>query len=166
MRIFFSVFVIMAGWFLLGAVKTFLLARSSESWPTVQGKIISSTVDSIHSHRGISYWADVLYEYSVDGMKQSSHNVAFDEYSSNEPSHARETVNRYPPGTYVTVHYSPAAHNESVLEAGIRVQTFFFPGICVVLLIFGILMFFFCPPRIFQRQQSSRNNTTINFSGS
>ena len=103
-RLFSSVFILVGGVILYFGVKSLLAANDSKSWPTVQGKIISSSVDSKRSDKGgTTYHAEVIYEYKVGGQTQSSHDVAFGGYGSSDPSHARSIVNKYPAGSDITV---------------------------------------------------------------
>lgn len=98
-RLFSSVFILVGGVIFYFGVKSLFSAKASRSWPTVQGKIISSSMDSKRSDKGgTTYHAEVLYEYNVSGQTQSSNDIAFGDYGSSDPSHARSIVNKYPAG--------------------------------------------------------------------
>lgn len=160
-RIFSSVFILIGGAVLFAGIKSLVSAKASESWPTVQGKVVSSQVDSKRSDKGgTTYHAEVLYEYLVEGQLQSSNRVAFGGYGSSDPSHARQIVNKYPPGSEVTVHYSPSSPGESVIETGISGRTFFLPGFGAVFFCAGLAMFIFFPAAI-KRQRASRSQTSF-----
>ena len=160
-RLFSSVFILVGGVILFFGMKSLLAANDSKSWPTVQGKIISSSVDSKRSDKGgTTYHAEVIYEYKVGGQTQSSHNVAFGGYGSSDPSHARSIVNKYPAGSDITVHYSPSSPSEAVLETGISGQAFFLPGFGAVFFSAGLGMFIFMPGAI-QRQQAARGVSEV-----
>jgi hypothetical protein len=146
-------------------VKSLFEANASKSWPTVPGKIISSSVDSKSGDKGgTTYHAEVLYEYRAGGQTQSSHDVAFGAYGSSDPSHARSIVNKYPAGSDITVHYSPSNPSKAVLETGISGQAFFLPGFGAVFFCAGLGIFIFIPGAI-QRQGAaggvSRSGVTI-----
>ena len=155
-RIFSSVFILVGGVILYFGVESLFAANASKSWPTVQGKILSSSVDSKRSDKGgTTYHAEVLYEYNVGGQTQSSHDVAFGGYGSSDPSHARSIVNKYRAGADVTVYYSPSNSSKAVLETGISGQAFFLPGFGAVFFSAGLAMFMFMPGAI-QRQRAAR----------
>lgn len=157
-RLFSSVFILIGGAILYSGVKSLFEANASKSWPTVQGKVISSSVDSKSSSKGgTTYHAEVLYEYRVGGETHSSNDVAYGSYGSSNPSHARSIVNKYPAGKEVTVHYSPSNPSKSVLEAGISGQAFFLPGFGAVFFCAGLGMFLFMPGAI-QRQRAARDS--------
>lgn len=93
-------------------------ARVSESWPTTDGEILSSTVRVDTDEDGTSYFGDVTFRYSVDDIVYTSDNVSFGQYGGNR-DHAEEIVARYPAGSGVTVHYDPADVETAVLEPGV-----------------------------------------------
>lgn len=155
-RLFSSVFILVGGVILFIGVKSLFAANASRSWPTVEGKVISSSVDSQRSDKGgTTYHAEVLYEYKVGGQTQSAHDVAFGAYGSSNPSHARNIVNKYPAGSDITVHYSPSNPSDAVLETGITGQAFFLPGFGAVFFSAGLAMFVFMP-RAIQRQRATK----------
>jgi hypothetical protein len=156
-RLFSLVFILVGGVILCLGVKSLFIANASKSWPTVQGKVISSSVDSKRSDKGgTTYHAEVFYEYKVGGQIQSSNDVAVGGYGSSNPSHARRIVNKYPAGSTITVYYSPSNPSKAVLEAGISRQAFFLPGFGAVFFGAGLAMFIFMPG-VIQRQQAARD---------
>ena len=106
----------------------------------------------------------MLYEYNVSGQTQSSNDIAFGDYGSSDPSHARSIVNKYPAGSDVTVHFSPSDPSKAVLETGISGQSFFLPGFGAVFFSAGLARFLFMP-RAIQRQRAAggvlRSGVTI-----
>jgi hypothetical protein len=148
-RLFSSVFILVGAAVLSVGVKTLLTANESKNWPTVDGKVISSTVDSKRGTKGATtYHAEVLYEFTVNGRKQSSNDIAFGSYSSSDPSHARSIVNRYPAG-------SPSDPAKAVLEVGISGQTYFVPAFGAFFFCAGLAFFVFAPAAL-QRQRAAR----------
>jgi hypothetical protein len=118
--------------------KQWLTARASTSWPTAEGKVLSSQVVKKRGSKGrTNYSADVMYEFTVDGTRRMHNDVSFGDYSSNSPSHAQEVVARYPVGKQVTVYYSA---DDSVLEPGSSWAVLMLPGIGAVFLLVGGLM--------------------------
>ncbi len=101
------------------AAVTLRRASASTDWPTTEGKVISSEVESHKGGEGgTTYGAEVLYEYSVSRTTHSGNKVSFGDYSSSNPGHAREIVNKYPADETVTVHYNPERPEVAVLEPG------------------------------------------------
>lgn len=115
---------LLAGWFIRST------ALQMASWPTVQGKVLSSTVTSKRERRtsGTSddrrsrnqtmYTAKVRYEYSVEGKRYESSRIGAMEQSSSSRSSAQSRADRYPVGGACTVHYDPSDPASAVLEVG------------------------------------------------
>ncbi|MBK7896985.1 MAG: DUF3592 domain-containing protein [Candidatus Promineifilaceae bacterium] len=93
-------------------------ARVSESWPTTDGEILSSSVRVDRDEDGTSYFGDVTFRYLVDDFSYTSDNVSFGQYGGDR-DHAEAIVARYPAGSGVTVHYDPADPETAVLEPGV-----------------------------------------------
>ena len=154
-RICSSIFLLVGGVILFFGVKSLISAKASESWPTVRGKIISSSVESNSGKNGTTYHAEVRYEYNVAGRVQSSNQVAFGDYGSSNPSDIHRIVMRYPAGAEVVVHYSPTSLTESVLETGISGKTFLLPGFGSIFFVIGLGVFNFWPG-IIQGQRAAQ----------
>jgi hypothetical protein len=93
-------------------------ARASESWPSVQGIVVSSSVQSTNDRDDDPYYsASVTYEYSVDGVTYSCGRVSYDT-TRGRLKDAQEKVKRYPKGKQVEVHYNPGNPDVAVLEPG------------------------------------------------
>jgi hypothetical protein len=106
-------------------------------WPTTTGLVVSSEVSESYNAEAddTSYYFDATYAYQVGARRLSGH-------SSLGPfswvADAREWVQSYPPGSEVTVYYSPSAPDRSVVwpEANIdlRVIELEFPLVLVLFL--------------------------------
>jgi hypothetical protein len=120
-------------------------AKASTEWPSVRGVVVLSEVDSRGGHRGTSYFAEVLYDYEVDGAKHCSNRIGYGDYGYSNPNEARKTVNRYPKGKEVDVFYMPEKPEESVLEVGIHIRTYFLPTFGAVFFLAGLGMIVFLP---------------------
>src|SRR5262249_20224359 len=113
------------GGIVLDVSRNLVNGAASNTWPTAEGKVISSNVRTSKRQlprSGIDetvYQADVHYEYAVAGRRYSSSRVSFSGYGPGDRSHADNIVNRYPAGSPVTVFYSPDAPETSVLERGV-----------------------------------------------
>ncbi len=120
----------------------------SRKWPHAPGVIVQSSMDSSSSksRRGVNeslgsynsrktttyHGANVVYEYTVDGKKQTGDNIIFGKFKSGNAKKVQETLARYPEGKTVDVYYEPGNAWNAVLEPG--------PGFTSMLLLgFGIL---------------------------
>ncbi|MDD4205780.1 MAG: DUF3592 domain-containing protein [Candidatus Delongbacteria bacterium] len=126
------------------------MAKKSETWPTVEGKILSSEVvrkTSSSSNGGSSttYHAEVEYEYTIDGKRYFSDRVSFGQYGSSDRGHAAGIVNIYSPGETATVYYNPEDYNLAVLETGAGFGSWMMLIIGSIFGIAGIVMFWKLP---------------------
>ncbi len=146
---FFSIllpmlFIIIGALILYFGFRNLERAMESPSWPTAQGRITQSSVGSHRNDEGgRTYHAEVLYKFKVNGTIFSSNRVAFGDYGSGDPSNAQSIVNRYPEGKNLTVYYMEDHPDISVLETGIKGQTWFIPGGGLLFLGAGIVLAFF-----------------------
>ncbi len=151
MRFFFSKlfpvpFILAGACTLFFGVRGLHRANESTTWPVADGTVQNSTVEyHSSSEGGGTYHAEVLYQFSVDGLTRSGNKVAFGDYGSGDPSHAQNIVNRYPKGKQVTVHYRPGDPDTCILEPGLQGQAWFLPGFGLVFLVVGSLMAIFLP---------------------
>jgi Protein of unknown function (DUF3592) len=145
-RLFALLPLLIGGGLLFAGVRLLLRAHASNDWPTVMGKVVSSSVDSSRSKdHGTTYHAEVLYEFTVRGTHYSSNDIAVGGYSSSNPARARRLVNQYPAGDKVIVHYSPSDPETSLLEPGIASSAFFLPGVGAFFFAIGLWMFICLP---------------------
>lgn len=124
-------FIILLTWFAPVGVIVILAAigshRSSvtRNWPSAPGTIVSSEVEArtikvLERNResGIRFkernFANIVYEYNVDGEIYSNNRVAIGVDRGNFG--VAKTVARYPAGRRVTVYYNPNQRTDSVLE--------------------------------------------------
>ncbi|OHB21367.1 MAG: hypothetical protein A3J67_03435 [Parcubacteria group bacterium RIFCSPHIGHO2_02_FULL_48_10b] len=140
---FVSLLIVLAG----GAVGYFFglpmaqNAMKSKNWPSAEGTV---TVSRLSTHTGsdsTTYGADIAYDYTVEGVLYTGSKVTFGDYSSSDPSHAREVVNRYSEGKSVIVYYNPDDPKTSVLEPGANWSSFMVAGIGGLFVLVGLLGF-------------------------
>lgn len=93
-------------------------AKASESWPSVEGEVLESRLESSRSKGKTSYSALVVYRYSVEGEEFEGDRVWFGQYSTNKRSEMHKIVKEYPAGKAVTVYFSPDDASEAVLQPG------------------------------------------------
>ena len=104
-------------------INMLIKGKASNSWPVCQGTVISSDIDQesktdSYEKQTVSYRANVVYSYLVDGKAFRSNRIAFETYSTSQKGKALTIVNRYPAGEIITVYYDPANPNSAILEKG------------------------------------------------
>ena len=133
-------------------------AKASADWPVAQGSVVSSQVvrrrSSGRDGVSVTYKAEVLYEYTVDGGKLLSNRVSFGQYSSSNPGRARRIANRYPKGKKAQVYYDPSDPEVAVLEPGARWSAYVPLGAGGVSVLAGMAVF--CAYVIVVRRRSRR----------
>ena len=102
-------------------------ASVSQNWPVVAGKIVYAGLRGGYfaAGRGIAHaeHAAIDYQYTVRGRDYTAHDV----YLGLDYENPQQTVQRYPVGTNVIVHYDPQKPSTAVLEPGLglnRMQWF------------------------------------------
>jgi hypothetical protein len=106
------------------------LARASESWPSAEGRILSST---IVKHEG-SFTPKISYEYSVKEEKFTGDEVNYNGLETDQET-AAAYVAKYPAGLTVRVFYDAEEPQTSVLEPGLREGGCAFLPVAVVTLV-------------------------------
>ena len=132
----------------LGARQT-LMGHASLKWPSVEGRVVSSSVSThhnSHARRGFlnsltstRYEPHVTYEYEVGGQTYRGNTMAFYDMEKISRHDADEIAERYAPETVVRVHYSPSAPDDSVLEPGLSIRQLKKPVVGVLFLVLGII---------------------------
>ena len=151
-RIFPFIFIIAGGVTAFFGIRGVIRAKESSTWPSVKGKVITSSVKSHHSSgkngSSTTYNANIVYKFTVDGETFNGDRVAYGDYGSSDSSHAHEIVNRYPARKKVTVHYMPDNPAECLLEAGLQTQAWFPPILGLIFFTIGTLMALFLPKAV------------------
>jgi hypothetical protein len=123
----FGVFMLVGIGLLLFGIQAWKNAEASRSWPSVEGRVISSEVKTLHSrsrsshggsHTSITYGAEIVYQYSYQGQEYRSNKVGMMSASSSDYSLADRTVRRYALGTPVKVFVNSKDPSEGVLTPG------------------------------------------------
>lgn len=117
-------------------------AKASEHWPTAEGTVIRSELDTHRSDGKTMYKADVAYEYEVQREHFESDRVWFGGgYSTNNRSEMQKIVADFPKGTPVTVYYNPDRPADAVLMPGAFTSSYaMFAGGMVALVLGGIAL--------------------------
>ena len=116
-------FILGAGLAIFGFVQR-KKAKTTESWPTASGSIVSSRLDQStrterrdnRTYTSTSYTPIVEYTYEVSGKTYQGNKVFPGASMSYDHGTAQGIVNRYQPGAVVTVHYDPVDPIQAVLE--------------------------------------------------
>jgi hypothetical protein len=132
-----SLFGLMGFVFVVLATSSRQAALISEDWPTVAGKVISSTILERHP----ADQGDTLAETVFEPVVEYSYTLQGNTYRGNAPADNHPLISRkraerinahYPPGAPLRLHYNPEKPSEAVLEAGAAIP--------VVFLVAGALM--------------------------
>jgi hypothetical protein len=113
---------------LLLVVSALREAVAMKRWPVAKGRVLSSTVEQYRAIAGAGnfgstrarmtlYRPVVVYEYEAAGQRFRGDRIAQSPGINNGvPIFAEKTVQRYPCGSAVDVHFNPKRPSESVLE--------------------------------------------------
>ena len=125
-RTFCSLFVMVG--MVVSCVGVWELIKSlrTKHWPVAEGIVQSAEVRS--GPDGDTYYAEVTYDYRVNGVSYTGDKIAVGEMSTSA-ANAQGILNRYPVGKKVTVHYAPAHPSEAVLETSIHGGTWLCLGL-------------------------------------
>ncbi|NNB85025.1 DUF3592 domain-containing protein [Corallococcus exiguus] len=99
-------------------VSTAVLQAQSTSWPTVQGTITRSEVETVRSNKSTTYRLKLAYTYSVDGQSHEGGKRRLYAWSTGDLEPVEALVTRYPVGATIPVYYRPAQPSEAVLQPG------------------------------------------------
>ena len=145
---------------------------AARDWPTVDGVVIKSTVESTYSTRkGKSrsrYYAKVTYEYKINEEKFVSNRVNLVEgektgsrkrglssrlgLTSTSKTSAKNVIRRYPKGKTVKVFYNPASPDVAALEIKMPVLVDLGLWMGIPLAIIGLLAFFWVKKNMIQTE--------------
>ena len=125
-RLFPIPFIIAGAAIFIFGVREWSLAKESSDWPSTDGVIIKSQVSERQSTTGSGssrrtttvYFADIVYDYTVNDQPFTGTRVSFGEYSSSNSTHARTVVKQYPVGSTVAVYYRPGEPDYCLLLPG------------------------------------------------
>ncbi len=152
-----------AGFFImLWGVLSLMEAKESTDWATTPGTVLSSSVYDSTNHdvdvKKSVYHASVIYEYYVDEKLYSGDRIAFGDYGSGDSSHAEDIVSRYLVGMDITVFYMPDSPDESVLEPGMTMQSYYVLGFGLVFFITGVLLLIYMPTLEEKQKQQQKDD--------
>jgi hypothetical protein len=123
------------------AVPSYYRAKGSTAWPTVEGRIDSSSVHSAREKNKTKYWSEVQFSYAVNGQTYQSHDVwASGGYRSSSKKEHQDVVDRYPPQKAVKVYYDPQKPASGILEPGVTFMNYMLLGIGGLFFVLGLGM--------------------------
>ena len=131
--------------------KNYVQAHDSVKWPTVQGTVERSTIESDRGNHGKVYSPHVVYVYSVNGSTFRGDRVSGGDYGSSSSSHAEKVIDQYPVGAVVEVHYLPGNPEVCLLEPGVTFTVCIYPIFGAMFLAAGVCLFLFLPKNFSQR---------------
>ena len=159
-RIFPLIFLAMGANFAVSGVRGLVRGKASMEWPNAQGKVVASSIVGRTFKDRTRYHAEILYEFFVEGTTVSGDRIAYnDDFGSGSSSDARRKFNRYPNGKSVAVYYMPENPEESVLEPGLKAQSWFLPGIGLLIFTIGSLLAVSLPKAIRNHRQLPSDKT-------
>jgi len=137
--LFLSLFTLI-GLIVLGAgVWNLVRSVRCESWPTVEGVVLSSQMELHRGNKGgMTYSASIGYDYMVGRTHYNGTRVAFGSMSASA-AYAQVILNRFPVGKKVPVSYSPGNPQDSVLEPGIHGGTWICFGVGSLFMLAGMM---------------------------
>ncbi|MEE4178634.1 MAG: DUF3592 domain-containing protein [Bacteroides sp.] len=132
-------------------------AFESKSWPSTEGTITKSEVETWMKDGKTQYGALIAYTYQVEGKAHISHQVGVNSTSSNSNMSAvKSLVQEYPVGTMVDVYYDPEVPDSAALIPGVRAGDVALAGGMLLFAIIGLLVLF----RIIKPTRSYSNTTS------
>jgi hypothetical protein len=119
-------------------------ALASDSWPTANGKIVSSEIVPRSGGYGTAddgkYEARIVYSYDVGGVQYEADRIAVGQ-TTRPRAHPDAVVRKYPPGRFVKVAYDPHRPLIAALEPGLNLASAL-PALLGVLLLLASFVFF------------------------
>lgn len=119
--------------------------KESKSWPSVKGKVVSSTIDVRQTESNGKmidmFYPKVRYGYFVSGTQFYNDKISFGDYGTNKRRDARKVCNKYPENSEVTVYYNPMNPKNSVLKRSGGLGNFISLAVGILFTLGGILLF-------------------------
>ncbi len=126
-------FSVRAAW---GLTTDWRASQAVGNWPTTEGQIISSSIDSCRNcESGPWYHADITFQYSVEGRTYTRERWTLGSTGFDYERDVQRILQRYPPETTANVTYDPSNPKRGYLD-----PTFSMP-FSIWLTAAGLLMF-------------------------
>jgi hypothetical protein len=102
------------------AYTNYLRGKASVNWPSVEGEITHSSVETSTGRRGrINYKAKIEYGYNVAGRIYQGSRLSFADMTGTSESSAQEVADSYPVGSKHKIYYDPEDPSCCTLRPGI-----------------------------------------------
>jgi hypothetical protein len=132
-----------SGFVFLGVENT---SRAGESvdWPTVEGRVIRTTIEletqrtTARSAATTTWRPVVVYEYMVGGTRYEGDRVAFGEYATADRGDAEAVVAKYGTGTAVSVSFDTSDPSVAVIEPGDAGVPWLFAALGALFVVVGL----------------------------
>ena len=126
---------------------------ASEHWPTVEGKVLFSRVNTSETRdsdqqRATTFSPQFVYTYEIGGVKHFNNRRRFGRIEGSGEDWAEDIATRYRVGKGVRVHYFPADPDVAVLEPGNNSEGLWLPGVGLVALLFGLATLIWIVPAV------------------
>jgi uncharacterized protein DUF3592 len=139
--IFSAAFLVVGAGTAVHGLWTLYVAWGSEDWPSVQGAILDTSLETSSDSDGRTTYAPrVRYTYEVTGKTYTSDRLFIGGplYTSWR-SPALTTTERYRPGSSCSVRYDPSQPIRSCLEPGAKWYLFLVPLVGALFAALGVL---------------------------
>jgi len=128
--------------FFVWGVPPLQYSKQSAGWPSVQGTITKSEIETWRRDGKTYYQPNIVYAYEVNGKKLTSSKVTVgDPPSQTNMSPAKRIQNEYPVGSAVHVYYDPEAPASAALKPGIQKNDILLAVITGIFPLMGIFIF-------------------------
>lgn len=150
-----AILFISVGLFLLyHGCRSAIKGATSSYWPTVEGRVLSSSVKSeAGKNGGTVYSAEVKYAYAVNGGNFTAERVRFGSINTQNRVYPAQLVGRYPAGKSVTIYYSASDPSVAVLEPGIQSASLLVSGVGIIVGGMGVAVIFLPTSRYERRRR-------------
>ncbi|MCH8905581.1 MAG: DUF3592 domain-containing protein [Candidatus Heimdallarchaeota archaeon] len=109
------------------SLKLLIIARNSNKWLPVDGKVIRSRTSWKSTSESGGYVHDFEYGYDIAGVKYVSRRKKFGNIAWNGTlAHVHNLVEKYPEEIDVQVYYDPETPTNAVLQPGATTLHYFF----------------------------------------
>jgi hypothetical protein len=103
---------------LFATYRNYSSANASEKWPSVDGVITQSSLETMGFGRKQTFKAKIEYQYQVNGRGYRASRVKFVDTTGSSESAAQSVASKYPVNSAQKVYYNPDDPSNSVLEPG------------------------------------------------
>ncbi|MGD0773488.1 MAG: DUF3592 domain-containing protein [Candidatus Solibacter sp.] len=138
---------------LSGGAQRLWRGSASQHWPSVEGKVLFSRVNTSETRdsnqqNAITFSPQFVYTYEIGGVKHFNNRRRFGRIEGSGEDWAEDISARYKAGRGVRVYYYPADPDVAVLEPGNNSEGLWLPGLGLVALLFGLAIAIWIVPAV------------------